>query len=187
MACILCARGLYALCEEGCAERGIQSSSEEGIGLSVDSDTIRKDDSKKSSGNGKRSRRNKRNDELKDPHSTGRKRAALLFPLDPESPCEWRGKTNCGGGQYPIVGCIKGKQEHRHHGPDKNTLNNSPENVHRICDDCHNIWHSQNDPTYDSYWAKKVHQPRPATNLELIERVKGNYVAAPQSQEKAEA
>jgi hypothetical protein len=86
---------------------------------------------------------------VRDPKSTGRKRAAVLFPLEREKPCEWRGLANCGGGKFPIIGCYEGNQDHRHHGPDKNTLNNSEGNVHRICDDCHNIWHSQNDPYYD--------------------------------------
>jgi hypothetical protein len=35
-----------------------------------------------------------------------------------------------------------------HHGPDKNTLNNAPNNVHRICKSCHHAWHAANDVYY---------------------------------------
>jgi hypothetical protein len=38
---------------------------------------------------------------------------------------------------------------HRHHGPDKSTLNNSPENVHLVCTVCHNRYHTLNDQYYD--------------------------------------
>lgn len=54
-----------------------------------------------------------------------------------------------GGGEFPIQGCSDGVQLNRHHGPDKNTLNNEPGNVHRICAHCHNRWHAKNDPDYD--------------------------------------
>lgn len=114
-------------------------------------------------------------DEIRDKHSTGRKRAAMLYPISENSPCEWKSQTNCGGGKFPIIGCIDGKQQHRHHGPDKNTLNNAPSNVHRICDDCHNIWHSQNDRDYDP---ALPHSPRAATNDELADRaLKVRYCA----------
>lgn len=49
------------------------------------------------------------------------------------------------------VGCDN-LQQCRHHGPDKNTLNNDPGNVHRICHWHHNNWHALNDPDYD--WSK---------------------------------
>jgi hypothetical protein len=84
---------------------------------------------------------------LKDQQSTGRKRAAQMYPLYSEEPCEWQKKKNCGGNK-PIVGCVDGKQEARHHGPDKNTLNNDEGNVHRICHKCHNRWHTVNDEGY---------------------------------------
>lgn len=73
---------------------------------------------------------------MKDVKSTGRKRAALLYPLDKNHPCEWRGKKNCGGGLKPIVGCLDGFQRHRHHGPVKNPVHNEQGNVHRVCATC---------------------------------------------------
>lgn len=85
-----------------------------------------------------------------DLESTGRKRAAKLYPLDREKPCEWRGLLNAGGGAQPIVGCLAGMQAAIHHGPDKNTLSNFVGNVHRICHTCHNRWHTKNDPLYPS-------------------------------------
>lgn len=93
---------------------------------------------------------------LKDQQSTGRKRAARWFPLDPTVLCEWAGKTNCGGGKHPITGCVGSLQQARHHGPDKNTLNNEKGNVHRICHTCHNRWHTLND---DGYVWNQVHEP----------------------------
>lgn len=80
--------------------------------------------------------------------SAGRKRAAADYEIDPNLPCDWRGKLNCGGGFKPIPGCINGYQTDRHHGPDKNTTNNSDENIHLICKPCHNLWHRRNDPLY---------------------------------------
>lgn len=71
-----------------------------------------------------------------------------MYPLDADVDCEWRLKKNCGGGNNPIVGCLEGKQQARHHGPDKNTLNNDFGNVHRICHTCHNRWHARNDEGY---------------------------------------
>jgi hypothetical protein len=97
----------------------------------------------------KRERRTKPDSALKDQQSTGRKRAARLYPLNPNEECEWRFKSGMGGGANPIQGCPDGKQQARHHGPDKNTLNNEPGNVHRICHRCHNTWHAKNDPDYD--------------------------------------
>lgn len=102
----------------------------------------------------KRVRRTKPDAALKDQQSTGRKRAARMYPLHEDQPCEWwdASPTNPKGGGIPItVGC-QGKsllQQARHHGPDKNTLNNDPGNVHRICHWHHNNWHAANDPDYD--------------------------------------
>jgi hypothetical protein len=104
---------------------------------------------------------------LKDQQSTGRKRAAVMYPLDKESDCEWRLRENCGGGKYPIVGCSDGKQQARHHGPDKNTLNNDSGNVHRICHQCHNRWHAKNDGEYVWGSVPNPHNPRDTT-LEVI-------------------
>jgi hypothetical protein len=109
----------------------------------------------------KRSRSLKRDGALKDASSTGRKRAAVMYPLDREADCEWANKEEAGGG-ITIKGCgIRidpktkevipiGKQSNRHHGPDYNTLNNDDGNVHRICARCHNSWHAVNDSEKDN-------------------------------------
>jgi len=92
--------------------------------------------------------------DVKDLESTGRKRAAKLFPIpkegEPTYPlaCEWRGLLQAGGGIIPIVGCMDGFAKAIHHGPDKNTLSNFVGNVHRICATCHNRWHTINDQYY---------------------------------------
>ena len=107
-------------------------------------------------------------DAMKDVKSTGRKRAALLYPLDKNHPCEWRGKKNCGGGLKPIVGCLDGFQRHRHHGPIKNPVHNEQGNVHRICATCHNRWHALNDPIYNEQeYMKLPHSPEDATEDEI--------------------
>lgn len=99
----------------------------------------------RNSGTGTRGRESN----LKDQQSTGRKRAAKLYPLNREQDCDWKGRANCGGGSSPILGCITGRQQARHHGPDKTVSNNNEGNVHRICHYCHNRWHAANDPSYD--------------------------------------
>jgi hypothetical protein len=86
--------------------------------------------------------------DYKDPISTGRKRAAEMYPIHPGMVCEWAGLRRAGGGVVPIVGCVGRPASDRHHGPDKNTMNNAPLNMHRICDYCHNTWHAVNDPHY---------------------------------------
>jgi hypothetical protein len=95
--------------------------------------------------------------DVKDPTSTGRKRAAMVAPIFDGMMCEWAGLKFAGGGVIPIVGCAgnlisktKGKgQGDRHHGPDKNVLNNAVgTNLHRICMVCHHRWHELNDPFY---------------------------------------
>lgn len=97
---------------------------------------------------------------LKDQQSTGRKRAAKLYPIDRSAPCEWANRNAVGGG-ITIDGCGKrpgtsvGKQQSRHHGPDYSTLNNAPDNVHRICHSCHNTWHSVNDVNKDANYLKR--------------------------------
>lgn len=103
---------------------------------------------------------------LKDQQSTGRKRAAKMYPLAEGAPCEWQGKKNCGGGENPIIGCINGTQQARHHGPDKNTLNNEKGNVHRICHLCHNRWHARNDEGYVWGSTYNSHSPTAATKEE---------------------
>lgn len=99
---------------------------------------------------------------LKDPQSTGRKRAAKLFPLDKERDCEFLGKTHAGAipGLRGIDGCsirpnsTPGKQQARHH-LDYDTLNNDPDNVVRICHSCHRVIHEANDSHKDQYYAQK--------------------------------
>lgn len=102
-------------------------------------------------------------DEITDPLSTGRKRAAMMAPILDGMLCEWAGLRYAGGGVVPIVGCagnviVEGKGSdggHRHHGPDKNVLNNTPGvNLHRVCTSCHTYYHGQNNRYYD--------EPRPA-------------------------
>jgi len=88
--------------------------------------------------------------------STGRKRAAMMYPIFKDMNCEWANLRNAGGGVEPIIGCAgsviqptKGPDKgDRHHGPDKNVINNAPDNVHRICSTCHNRWHALNNKYY---------------------------------------
>lgn len=89
--------------------------------------------------------------EMADPESTGRKRAAAALPAEVLSGmiCEWALLKEAGGGINPIKGCHGNKATDRHHGPDKNTLNNERRtNLHGICSFCHNEWHAKNDDTY---------------------------------------
>ena len=87
--------------------------------------------------------------EYTDPLSSGRKMAAKVAPIIPGLVCEWAWLANAGGGVVPIMGCPGRPASDRHHGPDKNTLNNNVgTNLHRICDWCHNQWHGKNDPHY---------------------------------------
>lgn len=106
-------------------------------------------------------------DQITDPTSTGRKRAAAMHPILDGMRCDWSGLKHAGGGVVPIVGCdghllraSKGKfdgstwQGDLHHGPDKNTLHNTPGvNLHALCNQCHKRWHELNNPHYD--------EPRP--------------------------
>lgn len=85
----------------------------------------------------------------KDARSTGRKRAAKLYPIEVGQVCDWAWSKQCGGGISPIVGCTGRPAEHIHHGPDKSTFNNDPSNISRVCTYCHNRWHAANDPFYD--------------------------------------
>lgn len=91
----------------------------------------------------------KENHEVTDVESTGRKRAAVAYPIEPGvTICEWAKLKFAGGGVSPIIGCNGNHATDRHHGPDKSTLNNSGGNVHRICSPCHNRWHTRNDEHY---------------------------------------
>lgn len=90
----------------------------------------------------------KADEDVRDPTSTGRKRAAQLKPIREGDICEWAGLKYAGGGAVPIVGCNGRPAKARHHGPDKSTLNNEEGNLHVICVHCHNRWHAKNDPLY---------------------------------------
>jgi hypothetical protein len=118
-------------------------------------------------------------EEMIDPLSTGRKAAAVLKPITEGLMCEWANLSFAGGGVLPIVGCLGNPAKHIHHGPDKDTTNNSDLNLHRICSKCHNRWHSINDPHYgarppagtpfvpiDAEWVK--HDPTTPSTPELI-------------------
>jgi len=105
--------------------------------------------------------------------SAGRKEAARLWPVDTDALCEWQMQANCGGGFVPILGCLVGKQQHIHHGPDKTTTNNTRTNISRICTPCHNRWHAKNDPLYgDEKCPEGISpkEPRPMTPQEMMER-----------------
>lgn len=102
--------------------------------------------------------------------SAGRKRAAVEYKIYPLKPCEWRWKSNCGGGLHPIIGCLSGNQQHRHHGPVKHTARNEETNVHLICTRCHNLWHAKNDDIYDEEKYNKLpHSPRWMTPEDLVQ------------------
>jgi hypothetical protein len=88
----------------------------------------------------------------------------------------------------PVIGCFNNAATDIHHGPDKNTLNNTPENVHRICSDCHNRWHAANNQYYgerpagtepfipigDWYWTGHDSDTK-ATPEETAAAVQGNW------------
>lgn len=165
--CVACLQGLTWECENNCAtSTNTQVHNEE----DTDEEQVVVDDIEEDSSitseiddfepNGPVVQIRTHNDNnLKDQQSTGRKRAAKMYPLDRSANCEWYRQKNCGGGHKPIVGCVNGKQQARHHGPDKNTLNNDYGNVHRICHTCHNRWHTENDEDY--VWASNQppHEP----------------------------
>lgn len=154
MACTMCGAGLHNECytQPCCCNNSTGPVAEE---------KEIKDESIKRRGRASDSK-------LKDQQSTGRKRAAIDYPLDSELPCEWRRLRFAGGGQTPIIGCWDGNQQARHHGPDKNTLNNEPGNVHRICHSCHNRWHTRNDSSYIPGEPGKTHDSETrATSLEI--------------------
>lgn len=164
--CLYCARDLCEECGDCncCANEG-EHGANGGTFTNPPSATIGQENTQSNSKRGSRTRKDA--ESVRDPKSTGRKRAAVDFPLNFADACEWRGLANAGGGKFPIIGCMSGMQQARHHGPDKNTLNNSVGNVHRICDECHNIWHARNDPDYDPSLG---HVPRIASKEELLDR-----------------
>lgn len=85
----------------------------------------------------------------KDARSTGRKRAAKLYPIKAGQICDWAWHKQCGGGIQPIMGCTGRPAQHIHHGPDKSTFNNERDNISLVCTYCHNRWHAVNDPYYE--------------------------------------
>jgi hypothetical protein len=113
----------------------------------------------------------------KDARSTGRKRAALLYPIQPGQVCEWAWHKNCGGGITPIVGCTGRPASHIHHGPDKSTLNNDRSNISLVCEYCHNRWHVANDPYYSN--------PRPANGETWLPYKEGTEVQGLDTIQKA--
>jgi hypothetical protein len=92
--------------------------------------------------------------EFDDILSSGRKRAANLFKIEPGQVCEWSWKKFNGGGIVPVFGCTGLTARHIHHGPDKSTFNNDRDtNISLICTFCHQLWHVRNDKYYE--------EPRP--------------------------
>lgn len=105
-----------------------------------------------------RGRPPKLDEDLVDPESAGRKRAAAKVKVK-NVKCEWTYLKHAGGGVNPIMGCIGYPASALHHGPDKSTLNNSrpedvgagePYNLHNICNFCHARWHVVNDEYFGS-------------------------------------
>lgn len=110
--------------------------------------------------------------DVTDHTSTGRKRAAEIAPIFDGMTCEWAFLKHAGGGAVPIVGCNgslifaqpedKSLRGDRHHGPDKNVLNNAHgTNLHRLCTSCHNRWHALNDKLYALGENGKALRPQP--------------------------
>lgn len=183
MTCISCIQGFPWECTEGC-NGNAKAEPILDINWTDTGDDVPSDlDVMEQLVNAGRSVRAQDDSKLRDQQSTGRKRAAVMYPLDPTAPCEWQGKKNCGGGEFPITGCESNLQEARHHGPDKNTLNNEPGNVHRICPTCHNRWHTLNDPDYKWGDVYESHSPIPATAEDMKASVdfwKGRKLTRPQ-------
>jgi len=169
--CLECAEGFHTICSGNC---GCQTCSGETVAALPDNPGEDNDEgvihgrSRIASGKRRAKKLNER--ELKDPQSTGRHRAVALHGrANPELPCEWQGLANCGGGSFPILGCITGVQENLHHGPDKNTLNNERSNIHKICSQCHNRWHTMNDSGYEWDGHHEPHAPREPTVEDIKE------------------
>lgn len=177
--CIACLQGFTWECEHGGCTNSVADNSEYNADSSdnntsngstnYDSDIWVSGELSEDVGKAGRVVNGHNDGNLKDQQSTGRKRAAVMYPLDREADCEWKMRKSCGGGPKPITGCINGKQEARHHGPDKNTLNNDEGNVHRICHVCHNRWHTENDSVYVWGIIQNPHRPRTAVMQEMAE------------------
>lgn len=167
VACSACGRGFHHECsrKKGCAK--CHPNREESIAVPSESEKLGNSNEQNTTG----PREPKRNN-LKDPESTGRKRAAKLYPIENGAACEWQGKKNCGGGRRPIIGCYDGIQQHRHHGPVKRTTRNELGNVHRICDNCHVHWHELNDLIYNEQeFGLLPHEPVEAEPMEIMQNI----------------
>jgi hypothetical protein len=130
--CIACQNGYYAECYKP-DEDGIACGYKEQVAITVERE---------------RGGQIKSPEDITDVQSTGRKRAAIMYPINEGDICGWAGLLSAGGGVNAIIGCVNNLATNIHHGPDKNTLNNKQENVHRICAYCHNYWHARNDEFY---------------------------------------
>ncbi len=164
MGCLSCGRGFHFECKK-CRKNKCHGSDQQLISV------VTGVAPKKTKGEWAKGQPIKNPEDVRDRHSTGRKRAAQLYPIfNPGvDPCEWRMKKNCGGGEKPIIGCLNGVQTDRHHGPIKDTLKNEPGNVHRICKLCHNRWHADNDSIYNPEININLpHSPEEATELEVL-------------------
>lgn len=164
MSCTSCGRGLHFECGTTCCCKSNQTNEPTEDNLDfvgfTDSPSFKEVEDKKP-----------KDTERDVSVSAGRKEAADLYPIEEGMVCEWARLANCGGGLFPIVGCIGNAAEHRHHGPDKKTTNNRPGNVHRICTPCHNLWHARNNAVYDRDTYKDLlHSPRLANTDELLTR-----------------
>lgn len=164
--CLSCAEGFPELCEtDGQCSKEKPSADSSSLLDILQGDGFSETEPKKKT---RDSRRVKNDMNLKDPQSTGRHRAVAIHgKANPEEPCEWQGLANCGGGEFPILGCTEGVQENLHHGPDKNTLNNERENIHKVCSQCHNRWHTLNDPNYQWDGHHSLHSPTNPTEEDI--------------------
>lgn len=175
MTCLDCGRGFHDECEQQpCCCNEDESNTERTIQPGGSSNEVESDREEPSQGSKVRNRNDSTSPQQRKnvSVSAGRKRAAVEYEIDPGAPCEWRGKVNCGGGFYPVPGCLLGFQTDRHHGPDKTTTNNSSDNIHLICKPCHNLWHRRNDPAYGPTEkcpeGIKPHEPKWATEDEFL-------------------
>jgi hypothetical protein len=163
MPCIDCARGFHGECGDPCCCAGLQEKASllsESLPIALVSGLV--------------GRPPKPDDEIS--VSAGRKRAASSYELEmgDDKLCEWLGLANCGGGFKPIIGCLRGRRQHIHHGPDKDTSNNERHNISLICHLCHNRWHAANNSLYGKVKCPEGIQPknpRPMTKEEFVQAI----------------
>lgn len=121
----------------------------------------------------KKTRRLKSDDAVTDQQSTGRKRAAAMYPLKDENgnriPCDLANKPSPTLPNYmevQIDGCgvrkgtLASHAQARHHN-NYNTLDNERENVLLLCHSCHNLLHAKNDPFKDKIY-ERIYGFKPA-------------------------